>query len=109
MDENKNRKEKHLRPIRQVTKSEFIIFNALIIGSSVFAQSGQNLWNTNETKNKKERKKLSSNADFGTYIKLWRFKELRAFVPKKMKDDTLKEEGDDWWRFKSRMNSLNNS
>ena len=36
----------------QVTKSEFIILNALMIGSTVFVQSGQNLWNTNETQNK---------------------------------------------------------
>ena len=61
-------KRKHLRPIRQVTKSEFIIFNVLMIGSSVFAQSRQNLWNTNETKNEKVRKKLSANADFSTYM-----------------------------------------
>ena len=86
-----------MRPIRQVTKSEFIIFNALMIGSSVFAQSGQNLWNANDTKNKKVRKKLSANADFGSYMKLWRFKELCIFVPKIMEDHTLKEEGDDWW------------
>ena len=51
-EENKIRRERHARPMRQVTKSEFIIFNALMIGSTVFAQSGQNLWNTNETQNK---------------------------------------------------------
>ena len=109
VDENKYRKEKYLRPIRQVTKSAFIIFNPLMIGSNVFAQNGQNLWNTNEKKNEKVRKRLSAKADFGTYITLWRFKELRAFVPKIMEDHSLKEEGDDWWRFKSRMNSFNNS
>ena len=50
--------------MRQVIKSEFIIINALMIGFTVFAQSGQNLWNTNETQSK-VRQKLSSNADFG--------------------------------------------
>ena len=106
--ENKKRREKHLRPIRQVTKGEFIIFNALMIGSSVFAQSGQNLWNTDEKKNK-VRTKLSTNANFGKYMKLWRFKELRAFIPKIMEDRTLKEKGDDWWQFKARMDLFNNS
>ena len=67
-----------------------------MIGSCVFAQSGQNLWNTNDIKNTKVRKKLSSNADFGTWMKLWRFKELRAFIPKIMEDIALKEERDDW-------------
>ena len=74
LDENETRNEKHLRLITQVTKCAFIIFNALMIGSSIFAQSGQNLWNTNETKKKKVRQKLSAKADFGTYRKLWRLK-----------------------------------
>ena len=69
LDENENRKEKYLRPIRQVTKSEFIILNALMIGFSVFAQSKQNLCNTNEIRNKKVRKKFLTKADFGTYMK----------------------------------------
>ena len=55
-----------------------------MIGSTVFAQSGQNLWNTNETQ-KKVRKKMSSNADFGKNMKLWRFKELRSSYRKKKK------------------------
>ena len=46
-----------------------------MIGSSVFAQSGQNLWNTDGKKNK-VRTKLSTNANFGKYMKLWRFKEF---------------------------------
>ena len=58
-----------------------------MIGSTVFAQSGQNLWNSNETQNK-VRKKLSSNADFGKYMKLWRFKELRSVIPKIMEELT---------------------
>ena len=89
--ENTKRKENHLRPIRQVTKGEFIIFNAFMIGSSVFAQSGQNFWNTDKKKNIKIRSKLSTNADFGKYMKLWRFKELQDFIPKIMEDCSLKE------------------
>ena len=95
VDENKNRK-KYFRLIRQVTKSEVIIFNALMIGSSDFVQRGQHLWNTNDTKIKRQEKKLLANAHFGTSMKLWRFKGLFKFVPKIMEDDTLKEEGDGW-------------
>ena len=93
--ENKIRRERHARSMRQVTKSEFIIFIALTIGCTVFAQSGQNLWNTNETQNN-VRKKMSSNADFGKYFKLWRLKELRSVVPKMMEDITLNEQVDFW-------------
>ena len=84
-NKNKIGRERHARPMRHVTKSEFTILNALMIGSIVFAQSGHNLWKINETQNK-VRKKLSSNVDCGEYIKLWRFKELRLVVPKIMED-----------------------
>ena len=52
---------------------------------------------------------MSSNADFGKYMKLWRFKELRSVVPKIMEDLTLKEQGDDWWQFKPRAQMFNNN
>ena len=61
-----------------------------MIGSTVFAQSGHNLCNTNETQ-KKVRKILLSNADFGQYMKLLRLKELRSVVPNIREDLTLKE------------------
>ena len=80
-----------------------------MISSNIFVQSIQNMLITNETKNKKVRKKLSKNVDFGTYMKLWRFKELRAFIPKIMEDHTLNEEGDGQWQFQSQMNSFCNS
>ena len=79
-----------------------------MIGSTIFAQSGQNLWNINETQNK-VRKKLSSNVDFGNYMKLCRFKELRSVIPKIMEDLTLIEQGDDWWQFKSQVQMFNNN
>ena len=52
--ENKN-KIRHVSPMTQVTKSEFISFDALMIGSTVFAQSGQNLWNTSKKKTRQEK------------------------------------------------------
>ena len=42
VDENKNRKEMYLRQIEKVIKSESIIFDAIMIGSSIFVLSGQN-------------------------------------------------------------------
>ena len=77
-----------------------------MIGFTVFERSGQILWNTNETQNK-VRNKLSSNADFGTYMKLWRFKDFASVVPNIMEDLTLTEQGDDWWQFKSRVQLFN--
>ena len=44
--------------------------------------------------------------DFGKYMKLWRFKEIKHFVPQLMEDKDLKEEGDDWWKFKTFVNKI---
>ena len=45
--------------------------------------------------------------DFGKYMKLWRFKEIKYFVPQIMEDEELKEKGDDWWKFKSFVTKTN--
>ena len=58
------------------------IFDMLIIGLIVFAQSGQNSWNTDKT-HRKVSKKVSSNADFGKHIK---FQRVKSNIAKKMKD-----------------------
>ena len=63
---------------------------------------------SNETQNN-VRKKLSSNADFGKYMILRRFKELRSIISKIMEDLTLKEQRGDWYQFKSRAQMFNNN
>ena len=42
--DNVERKKKFQRPIHTVTKAEFIIFHALLIGASVHSEQGGCLW-----------------------------------------------------------------
>ena len=107
-DDNLKRREKLQRPNRLATKAELIKFIALMIGASVFSQQGEKLWiSEREGKTGKKRKlTLSHQVDFGQYLKLWRFKELKHYVFHIMKDESIKEE-QDWWKFKSYVNKFN--
>ena len=46
---------------------------------------------------------FANKIDYGKYMKVWRFKELKMYIPKVMEDEGLKET-DDWWKFKTRVN-----
>ena len=106
-NENKKRKEIYQRVHREITKQEYIIFHALIIGASAYAEQGNKLWNDNGFGIKKKKRKLFANRiDYGKYMKAWRFKELKMYIPKVMEDEGLKEM-DDWWKFKTRVNKWN--
>ena len=43
---------------------------------------------------------MSEFSDFGQHMKLWRFKEIKQYIPQIMEDESIKE-NDDWWRYKS--------
>ena len=109
--ENKKRKERYQRVHREVTKQEYIIFHALLIGASAYAEQGDKLWSDYERgfgKKKKKRKVFVERVDYGKYMKAWRFKELKAYIPTVMEDDS-KKDNDDWWRFKTRVEAWNDT
>ena len=79
-----------------------------MIGASAFSQQDGKLWinEKEEEKGKKRKFTLSNRVDFGQYLKLWRFKELKHYVFHIMKDKSIKE-GKDWWMFKSYTDKFN--
>ena len=46
-DEKIRRKEKYKRPIKQISKSEFIIFTVSLIAATAYNEWGCNLWADN--------------------------------------------------------------
>ena len=56
---NNGTKEIHKRVIRKVSTSEFLLFHAFFIEVTVYFQQGGDLWYSNNTNRKKERKGLS--------------------------------------------------
>ena len=105
---NEKRKERFQRVIKDVTRPEFIIFHALLIGASVYSAQGVKLWNEDEYRRgrngKRVRRGLSKRVNFGDYMKLWRFKQIKDIIPMIMEDKEL-EDIDDWWKLKTRVNS----
>ena len=83
-DYNELRKKKIQKVIQIVTKSEFIVFHALLILTSQVAKIGTRLWN------KSEKSSFCNNIDFIEYMKEWRFKEIKSLIPSLMKNDEAK-------------------
>ena len=58
-NENKKRKERYQRVHHEINKQEYIIFHALIIGASAYAEQGDRLWSDDKSgfgmKKKKEK------------------------------------------------------
>ena len=48
-------------------------------------------FNYNNMKQKKKRKMFANKIDYGTYMKAWRFKELKNYIPKVMEDNKLRD------------------
>ena len=105
--DNVRRKENYQRPIRLVTKQEFITFHALLIGATAYSEVGEQLWASDITHSRKKRRHgISQRTDFGKYMKQWRFKQIRQYIPDVMADKS-KAETDAWWKFSSRVNKFN--
>ena len=90
-----------------MSSSEFLIFLALLIGATVHFQQGEKLWYSNNTNKRKERKGLNEVVDFGKWMKWWRFKQIKQFVPKVMEDNMIKIANVDCWQFNNRSLKLN--
>ena len=101
---NKERKERYQRTIKDITKSEYIIFIALLIEASINKMQGCKLWKDDRGEKKMG---LAPKIDFGIYMKYWRFAEVKRLIPYVMEDDTLKGNGDVWWKFKGRVDTFN--
>ena len=101
------RKKNYQRPIRVVTKKEFVIFHALMIGAAVYCEAGEKLWfNEAQHNRNKRRSTLSEKNDFSKYMKHWRFKQIRQYIPNVMQDSNL-QHNNDWWKFVTRVDDFN--
>ena len=91
------------RPQKLFKQSEFLKGLALLIGAVCFASKGEGLW-------KKESEELFSSleptANFDKYMRNYRFKEWRSYIPFFYKDANVKD-SDPWWEFVSAVKDFN--
>ena len=84
---------------------ELKIFHGLLIDATAYGMKGTELW-PNKTGGQKRKRTLSKTVDYGDYMKEWRFKEIKQYIPEVMEDISMAAT-DDWWRFKRRLQMLN--
>ena len=78
-------------------KKELAKFYALILAASILSHSGLYLWHKDIVKRRKA--SFSNNIDFGKYMKLWRFKEIKQYVATVMEDEDSKATNN-WFKVK---------
>ena len=77
---------------------------AIEIGGACYPEKGLALFSSNfghkfET--------IQQPAGFVKYMKIYRFKEFKRFIPAVMRSETLKEAGDPWWQFADYLDKFN--
>ena len=92
--------------MEKVSKCEFLIFRALLIGASVLPQKGEKLW-TEENRRTKNKCGMMITVDFSKWIKAWRFRRIKTLIPKIMESEVLKQRKDNWWKFNQRVSDFN--
>ena len=92
-----------------VEKEEYLIFHMSMIASVMYVQQGARLWKDTRKIVKNKREGLSGDPDFGKFMKWWRFKQIKLFIPIFMENTTMRDDGVDWWQFKDHVIKHNES
>jgi len=102
----KEENEKHpKKPIKLFTQSEFLTGHAIIIGASCYSQSGAALFSEGKDQDDSW-DTITHKARFDRYMKLYRFKEFRHFLPK-IFEQPMEKDSDPWYCFSSAVNEFN--
>ena len=80
-EENKERKRKNGRTVKEVSKKELLTFLALIVAATQYSARGINLWANDEEKTTKT---FSKAANFSQYMVYTCFTQIKSVVPAMM-------------------------
>ena len=96
------------RKIKEFTSGEFLMAHALMIGATSYSANGSKLWDQSDSKSMGDEDwdTIVSSPNFDQYMKLYRFKEFRKFLPK-MFENKDKKESDPWWQFVDAIDDFN--
>ena len=94
------------RTIKKFERWDFVIGHALLIGASCYCQSGSMLFNDSKDSGDNTWDTIIPNAHFNRYMKLYRFKEFRHFLPKVF-ELPLEKDHDPWWPIASAIDDFN--
>ena len=94
------------RKVKEFSKAEFLVGHAIMVGAAVFLMSGSRLWDMPNDEDGDEWDSMIQPPGFRQYMKLYRFKQFRTFIPMIYESKEL-EDSDPWWRFKSAIDAFN--
>ena len=94
------------RDVRRFTGSEFIVGHAILIAATCYSVTGSKLWNNNVDDEDDDWETILECPGFEKFMKLYRFKQFRKYLPLIFENDSLKEV-DPWWKFTTAVDSFN--
>ena len=93
-----------VRPIKVFTVHEYCTCRALMIAAVCWSEKGDALFPNGEDT---DFASLASSPNFSQYIKEFRFKEYRRFIPAAMASKDRQIAGDPWWQFSEYVDHFN--
>ena len=79
----------------------------MIIGAACFPEKGDALFHERSINHNEAFTSIAYSPEFSKYMKLFRFKEFRKFLPATMIDEGLKNSGDPWYKFAAYVTDFN--
>ena len=110
VNESMARKGGNFRRIKEFTPKEFLIGYALTIGTADCSEKGENLWAKSKANRewKGHWKSVSVPTDFGIYMRLYRYKQFKRFLPMIWETNDVRTKNDNpWWKFNKAIESFN--
>ena len=96
------------RKIPHFTEKEFLIGHAIVFGAADCSERGENLWDSGR-KNKWEKQwiSISQPTNFGKYMRYYRFKQFKRFLPKIWQDNDQCFDTNPWSQFSPAIQNFN--
>ena len=101
---NKRTNKARIRTINPFNMEEFFVFLALLVNASDSRERGINLWSQSRRNGPSIsstsiwRPLVPSSSNYGQYMTLTRFKEMKMFYPKVWESAESRLAGDPWWK-----------
>ena len=94
------------REVRRFTGFEFIVGHAILIAVTCYSIIGGKFWNSNIDDEDDDWETILECPGYEKFMKLYRFKQFRKYLPFIFDNDSLKGV-DLWWKFKTVVDSFN--
>jgi hypothetical protein len=100
------------KKVRPFTEEEVLTAIGLLIAAAEYGQRGASLGKDGDQKESHEKEEWQSmvpRPSFDRFVKLYRFKEFRHFLPFAYASESLQKMNDPWWQFRDAITEYKNN